>query len=85
MDSAELLWNKNDQSIRFEVSGVRSSQNGIVPQNINKVSGISRTYFLLVGYSIENLLKGFIVNNDPSTITDGKQKNNLIKLFTIVI
>src|SRR5699024_11288133 len=37
-----------------------------------KVSSISRPYFLLIGFAIENLLKGLIVFDDPTTITSGK-------------
>lgn len=81
MDSAEILWKQNDGAIRSEII-----HNKIEFLESRKVSGISRPYFLLVGFAIENLLKGLIVCNDPTTITSGKIKRikthkitNLIK------
>jgi len=81
MESAEVLWKQYDGSLRSEII-----HDKIVVLESKKVSGISRPYFLLVGFAIENLLKGLIVFNDPSTITSGKIKRikthkitNLIK------
>jgi hypothetical protein len=81
MESAEVLWKQNDGSIRSEII-----HDKIEVLESRKVSGISRPYFLLVGFAIENLLKGLIVFDDPSTITSGKIKRikthkitNLIK------
>ncbi|WP_411953579.1 hypothetical protein ACKXGF_09910 [Alkalibacillus sp. S2W] len=81
MESAEVLWKQNDGSIRFE-----ANFDEIEVFDSREVSGISRPYFLLVGFAIENLLKGLIVFDDPTTITSGKIKRikthkitNLIK------
>lgn len=81
MESAEILWEKNDGSIRSEVTHDKSK---ILESR--DISSISRPYFLLVGFAIENLLKGLIVCDDPTTISSGKIKRikthkitNLIK------
>jgi hypothetical protein len=75
------LWKQNDHSIRSEII---HDKNEILESR--KISSISRPYFLLIGFAIENLLKGFIVFDDPTTITGGKIKRikthkitNLIK------
>ncbi|MDL4840334.1 HEPN domain-containing protein [Aquibacillus rhizosphaerae] len=81
MHSAEILWKQNDGTIRSEIT-----HDKIEVLESREVSGISRSYFLLVGFAIENLLKGLIVFDDPTTITSGKIKRikthkitNLIK------
>lgn len=69
MDAAEILWEQNDGSIRSEI--IYDKNKDIESK---KVSSISRPYFLLVGFAIENLLKGLIVFDDPSTIASGRVK-----------
>lgn len=86
MDSAEILWKQNDHSIRSEIIHDKTE---ILESR--KISSISRPYFLLIGFAIENLLKGFIVFDDPTTITSGKIKRikthkitNLIKEISYI-
>ena len=77
MESAEVLWKQYDGSIRIE-----TIHDKIEVLESREVSGISRPYFLLVGFAIENLLKGLIVFDDPTTITSGKIKR--IKTHKII-
>ena len=76
MEAAELLWQKSN-SVESEIiyTEIENKKNQIVESR--KISAISRTYFLLVGFAIENLLKGYIVLNTPSTITQGKISKKL--------
>lgn len=69
MNAAEILWEQNGGPVRSEII-----YDKIKVIESKKVSSISRPYFLLVGFAIENLLKGFIVFDDPSTITSGRVK-----------
>lgn len=85
MEAAELLWEKNDGSMESEISGPVIKKGKIKVTESRKVSSISRTYFLLIGFAIENLLKGFIVFDDPSTITSGEVKRIKSHKITILV
>lgn len=78
MDSAELMWENKERGLRAELWGTQNPKgDGMAVKESKKVSTISRTYFLLVGFAIENLFKGFIVCQNPSNITSGKLSKNL--------
>jgi hypothetical protein len=85
MVAAEILWERNDGSMSSEIIGpvMKNGKNKVTESK--KVSSISRTYFLLVGFAIENLLKGFIVFDDPSTITSGEVKRIKSHKITILV
>lgn len=60
-DSSELIWKESLQTkvhINF-------------PSRIDK-PGLSRPYFLNIGFSIENLLKGLLISENPDYLKDGK-------------
>ena len=67
-DNAELIWCHEDQSLRTRV--VLNTDRYAVADPL-RVSGVSRTYLLLAGFALENLLKGLIVLDDPCHINTG--------------
>lgn len=52
----------------------KTDSNGVI---IIQKSGISRTYFLLIGFSIENLMKAYIVSRNPNYLKNGKIDNSI--------
>lgn len=42
-----------------------------------KVYSASRPYILLAGFALENIIKGYLVACDPSSISDGKLRDDL--------
>lgn len=81
-DSSEILWNQHENAMRVEWEQSLNDKG-----TIKKVSLISRTYILLAGFAIENLVKGILVLQDPSHINNGKlsrklKSHNLIKLIS---
>ncbi len=72
-DSAELLWNDKGNKIHIKTEHLTIIENGrLIPKSESKefYSG-SRSYFLLAGFALENLLKGYLVACDSSLITNG--------------
>lgn len=69
MDAAEIIWEYNNGIQRSETI---HTDEEILEQRM--ISSISRPYFLLAGFAIENVLKGIIVYDDPTTINTGKLK-----------
>ena len=63
-EAAEILWLNSGDSLLLEAT----TEN---PPKFFKVSGLSRTYVLLSSFSIENLLKGLIICNNPLFINKG--------------
>jgi hypothetical protein len=60
-DTAELIWTESKQTkvhLNF-------------PKRIDK-PGLSRPYFLNIGFSIENLIKGLLISENPNYLKDGK-------------
>ncbi len=73
-DSAELLWKDRSNSIRVEAEeGWELDENGQLKarSGLKKIYSVSRSYFLLAGFALENLLKGYLVAGNPSLIIDG--------------
>lgn len=68
-DSAELLWRNEAESLRVEVALNAEYQ---PVDEAQRISGISRTYMLLAGFALENVLKGLLVAADPSHVNTGK-------------
>jgi len=73
-DSAELLWNDRSNGLRGILEQRIEVEDGEVRiiNETRKIYSVSRPYFLLAGFALENLLKGFIVALDPTLIKEGK-------------
>lgn len=67
-DAAELLWAHENEALR--VGAVLDSRHE--PQSTFRTTAISRPYILLSAFSIENLLKGILVAQNPSHISAGE-------------
>ena len=65
-EAAEYLWQN-------EGNGMRVSANSRIAGGIDssKTDTISRTYILLSGFAIENLLKGLLVAQEPTLLANG--------------
>ncbi len=87
MDAAELLWENRAMGIQAELLGTQNKADSdkLIIDDSRIVSTISKPYFLLVGFAIENLFKGLLVYQNPSNITSGKISKNLKshKLLTL--
>jgi hypothetical protein len=68
-ETMDLLWAKQDGSLIVSYSGISGKA--------KKKSAISRTWFLLAGFCLENLLKGLLIAENPRFIKDGKLDNRL--------
>jgi hypothetical protein len=79
MESAELLWTQKDAGLRVEIEGAgQASQPSItMTQQPRRVSSISRSYILLAGFALENLIKGLLVAQNPTHINRGILSNDL--------
>jgi hypothetical protein len=64
-DSSEILYKERDNSI---IQKIDTATGKIIIQK----SGISRSYFLLIGFSIENLMKAYMISRNPDYLKDGK-------------
>ena len=71
-NSAEILWENNFNSFRLQI--VQDSKKIITN---DKISSISRPYLLLIGLSIENIIKGILVAEFPEHINKGKLSKEL--------
>jgi hypothetical protein len=72
-EAADLLWNHSNSGRMIEIGG-----NDLQGQtsHIDKPS-VSRTYILLSGLALENILKGFAVSFDPTLVNKGKLDSRL--------
>jgi hypothetical protein len=68
-DSSEILYKERDNSIL-----TKTDANGEV---IIQKSGVSRSYFLLIGFSIENVMKAYLVSRNPDYLKNGKIDNSI--------
>jgi len=59
----DLLWNNEGDAIILSYSDLGTSQ---------KKSSISRTWLLLAGFAMENLIKGIVIAEHPEYISNGK-------------
>jgi AAA+ ATPase superfamily predicted ATPase len=62
--SSEILYQHRDESILQKIDS-----NGKI---LIQKSGISRTYFLLIGFCMENLLKAYLIAKNPDYLKEGK-------------
>lgn len=78
-ESAELLWMYREEGLRLEMEGEEqaSSQGIRATQHPRKISSISRSYILLAGFALENLIKGLLVAQNPTHINRGKLSGDL--------
>jgi hypothetical protein len=72
-NSADLLWEREAESFRLEMTANAELQ----PIGSRRVSRISRTYMLLAGFALENLIKGLLVAQDPSNVNTGHLSKDL--------
>lgn len=72
-DSAELIWARNEESFRLSLTLDADR----LPQRETSASAISRTYMLLAGFALENVLKGHLVFADPSLVSRGVLSDEL--------
>jgi hypothetical protein len=68
-ESSEILYKERNNSILHKID---SEGNVIIEK-----SGISRSYFLLIGFSIENLMKAYLISRNPDYIKNGKIDNSI--------
>jgi hypothetical protein len=73
-DNAELIWSHEDESLRVGVA--LNAEHSVVGDPL-QVSGVSRTYLLLAGFSLENAIKGLLVFDNPSHINTGALSREL--------
>ena len=73
-DNAELIWSREDESLRV---GILTNAEHYVVGDPFRISGASRTYLLLAGFALENVLKGLLVRDDPSHINTGALSREL--------
>lgn len=67
--SSEILYKEKDN---LTISKIDSNGKIII-----KKSGISRSYLLLIGFSIENLMKAYVISRNPDYLESGKIKNSI--------
>lgn len=67
--SSEILYTEKDNSINYKID----SDGKIIIQK----SGISRSYLLLIGFSIENLMKAYVISRNPDYLGSGKIENSI--------
>ncbi len=73
-DNAELIWSHEDESLRV---GTAINVERRAVGDPFRVSGASRTYLLLAGFALENVLKGLLVLDDPCHINTGALSSEL--------
>jgi hypothetical protein len=73
-DNAELIWSHEDESLRL---GVVANAERCAVGDPFRVSRASRTYLLLAGIALENVLKGLLVLDDPCHINTGALSREL--------
>src|SRR5690606_19490623 len=69
IDAAELLW-ESASGLRLEGTGSGSLAE-LELRNSRTLSSVSRPYWLLAGFAIENALKGLLVADNPQLISSG--------------
>ena len=75
LDYAEELRNSMDYLWERKTWGIKMEYDDI--DGFKEKSTISRTWLLLAGFSIENLIKGLIIAQNPSYISNGKLSRKL--------
>ncbi len=80
-DAAELLWAHEGERLKI---GVTLNADYKLLTETGGIAGVSRTYMLLAGFSLENLIKGCLVFADPSHVNRGVLSSDL-KSHDIVV
>ena len=73
-DAAELIWANADHGFRRGVTLNAELHPRGEPKSI---SSVSRTYTLLAGFALENVMKGHLVLADPSLVNRGVLSDDL--------
>lgn len=76
-NSAETLWNTNDNSIRLVITQEIADTPTGWRRVSRKIYSISRSYILLAGFALENVVKGILVFQNPYHIMSGKLSKEL--------
>ena len=81
-DAAELIWKRHDDGLRV---GITLDSAFTPVDDARRFSEVSRTYMLLAGFALENLIKGLLVYQDPShvnrgVLSDDLKSHNLVTL-----
>lgn len=71
--AAELIWEHQDDGFRLSVNLDAEFK----PNGTSRISSVSRTYLLLAGFALENLIKGHLVFRDRSLVNQGVLSNTL--------
>lgn len=79
-DSAELIWAHQDDG--FRISATLNQEDHLL-DGTGRISSVSRTYMLLAGFALENVMKGHLVFRDPSHVNQGHLSQEL-KLHDVV-
>ncbi len=66
-DSAELVWTRNEELLGVSLT----LDSDYRPLKEGRISTVSRTYMLLAGFALENVLKGLLIAADPSLVNQG--------------
>jgi len=72
-DSAEYVWSRDENQLCIAAT-LDSDQRALEGR---KISIVSRTYMLLAGFALENLLKGRLVSTNPTLVNQGFLSNEL--------
>jgi hypothetical protein len=73
-DAAELIWERQEDGLRVGITLTADFEALNEPRRISKVS---RTYMLLAGFALENVVKGLLVFADPSHVNVGVLSDEL--------
>jgi hypothetical protein len=73
-DSAELIWER--QGDGFRIGAILNDSHHLVSET-GQISIVSRTYMLLAGFALENVIKGRLVSLDPSHVNQGRLSSEL--------
>ena len=73
-DNAELIWSHENEGLRVRVL---TDGEHYAAGDPFRISAVSRTYLLLAGFALENVLKGLLVSGDPSLVNTGALSRNL--------
>lgn len=73
-DAAEVLWQDKGNGLRAEINQWTEIVDGklVTRKETRELYSISRPFVLLAGFAIENMLKAFLVESDPSLILAGE-------------
>jgi hypothetical protein len=72
-DAAEILWVQEKNGLKIDAT--LNARHELL--NDRTVSSISKSYMLLAGFALENVIKGLLIACEPTYITSGSLGNEL--------